>query len=481
MRYVSSNGRARPITFREAALRGTAEDGGLFLPERIPALAPEVWECGGGMPFAETAFAVARAFFADDFTDGELRAVVADAFAFDVPLVTLEPSLHVLELFHGPTLAFKDVGARFMARVFAHLRRDTDAPLTVLVATSGDTGGAVAAGFHNVAGVRVVLLYPAGRVSETQERQMTTLGGNITAVALDGSFDDCQRLVKRALGDVELRARLALTSANSINIARLIPQVFYYVHAYAHLSAQRSTHQRERSLPVVCSVPSGNFGNLTAGLIAQRMGLPIAHFIAATNANAVVPEYLASGIFQPRDSLQTLSSAMDVGDPSNFARMCALYDQDAERMRRDITGYSVSDDETLGAMRRIYERHGYVADPHTAVAYAGFERYRAARMTPCQGIVLATAHPAKFPETVRAALGIEAELPERLRARLSQPAYSVPLDNDFAALCRLLDENDHRGTQRSEEEEREGEVNRRGRGERRGRRRGRATQGGWQS
>src|SRR5689334_23071449 len=361
MRYYSTNGRARSVTFREAALRGTAEDGGLFLPERIPTLASEVWERGGDVPFAETAFAVARAFLHEDVADDELRAIVADAFTFAVPLVTLGPSLHVLELFHGPTLAFKDVGARFMARVFARLRRDTDTSLTVLVATSGDTGGAVASGFHNVAGVRVVLLYPAGRVSATQERQMTTLGGNITAIALDGSFDDCQRLVKRALGDAELRGRLALTSANSINIARLMPQVFYYVHAYAQLTSHLSAHPRERSLPalpVVCAVPSGNFGNLTAGLIARRMGLPIAHFIAATNANAIVPDYLASGIFQPRDSLHTLSSAMDVGDPSNFARMLALYDHHVERMRRDITGYSASDDETLAAMRHIYEWHG---------------------------------------------------------------------------------------------------------------------------
>ena len=461
MRYVSTNGHARPVAFREAALRGTAEDGGLFLPERVPTLAPEVWERGGGVPFAETAFAVARAFLRDDFADDELHAVVADAFAFDVPLVVLEPSLHVLELFHGPTLAFKDVGARFMARVFSHLRRDMTAPLTVLVATSGDTGGAVAAGFHNVAGVRVVLLYPAGRVSERQERQMTTLGGNITAVALDGSFDDCQRLVKRALGDADLRGRLALTSANSINIARLMPQVFYYVHAYAQLTSHLSAHPRERSLPVVSAVPSGNFGNLTAGLIARRMGLPIAHFIAATNANAVVPDYLASGIFQPRDSLHTLSSAMDVGDPSNFARMLALYDHHVERMRRDITGYSASDDETLAAMRHIYEWHGYVADPHTAVAYAGLARYRAASAAPIQGVVLATAHPAKFPETVRAALGIEPELPERLRACLDRLTYAVPLDNDFAALRRLLldmpNENYHRGhggTRRSEEGER---------------------------
>jgi threonine synthase len=447
MRYVSTNGRARPVAFREAALRGTAEDGGLYLPERIPALAPEVWERGGDVAFAETALAVAHAFLHEDFTDDELRAIVADAFTFAVPLVALEPSLHVLELFHGPTLAFKDVGARFMARVFSRLRRDTDAPLTVLVATSGDTGGAVAAGFHNVAGVRVVLLYPAGRVSETQERQMTTLGGNITAVALDGSFDDCQRLVKRALGDADLRGRLALTSANSINIARLIPQVFYYVHAYTQLSA----HPRERALPVVCAVPSGNFGNLTAGLIARQMGLPIAHFIAATNANAIVPEYLTSGMFQPRPSLPTLSSAMDVGDPSNFARMLALSDHDVERMCRDITGSSASDDETLAAMRRIYERHGYVADPHTAVAYAGLERFRAAHVTPCQGIVLATAHPAKFPETVRAALGIEPDLPERLRACLDRPKHVAPLDNDFAALRRLLlDENEHGGTEETE-------------------------------
>ncbi len=319
----------------------------------------------------------------------------------------LAPGLYILELFHGPTLAFKDFGARFMARVFAYLRAGaTQDPreLTVLVATSGDTGSAVAQGFHGVPGTRVVLLYPSGKVSRIQEQQLTTLGDNITALEVRGTFDDCPRMVKAAFRDPELQARLALTSANSINIARLIPQTFYYAYAYAQL--------HDKATPPVFAVPSGNFGNLTAGVLAQRMGMPCAGFVAATNANDVVPVYLASGRFTARPSQQTHSSAMDVGDPSNFARLLALYGGDRARMARDIRGYSASDEDTLGAMRELYDRYGYVADPHTAVGYRGLQRSLndLGDTNQQQGIVLATAHPAKFAETCHEALGIEIEV-----------------------------------------------------------------------
>ena len=435
MDYYSTNGRSRPVAFREAALTGLADDGGLFMPASIPDLPAAFWRDCDALTFAEIAEEMAAPFVDGDIPLPALRAIVQDALAFDAPLVELAPGLRILELFHGPTLAFKDFGARFMARVFAYLRAGAtqDArELTVLVATSGDTGSAVAQGFHGVPGTRVVLLYPSGKVSRIQEQQLTTLGDNITALEVRGAFDDCQRMVKAAFRDPELQARLALTSANSINIARLIPQTFYYAYAYAQL--------REKSSPPVFAVPSGNFGNLTAGVLAQRMGMPCAGFVAATNANDVVPAYLASGRFTPRPSQQTHSSAMDVGDPSNFARLLALYGGDHARMAREIHGNSVSDDDTLAAMRELYDRYGYVADPHTAVGYRGLSRYLhgLGDTNQQQGIVLATAHPAKFAETCREALGIEVELPESLRACLAQPKRAIIMPAEDEALRAFL-------------------------------------------
>lgn len=430
MRYYSTNGRSAPVSFREAALQGLAADGGLFLPMEIPRLDPAFFQHSGGMSFAELAEEVAAALLGDEIPRPALREMLRDTLAFDGPLVSLAPGLSVLELFHGPTLAFKDFGARFMARVFSYLRQDEGRELTVLVATSGDTGSAVGQGFSAVPGTRVVLLYPSGKVSRVQEQQLTTMGGNVTALEVLGTFDDCQRMVKAAFRDDALRARLALTSANSINIARLIPQIFYYIFAYAQVT--------EKALPVVFAVPSGNFGNLTAGLIAQRMGLPVAHFIAATNGNDVVPAYLHSGLFRPRGSVRTLSSAMDVGDPSNFARMLALYDDDRERMADDIAGFSFTDEETLDGIRELFSRYGYVADPHTAVGYLGLTRYLHGADTTAQGIVLSTAHPAKFAEVVREALGREVALPERLRACLERPKQAVTLPATTAALRTFL-------------------------------------------
>lgn len=429
MRYFSVNGGA-PVTFREAALSGLASDGGLYMPESIPALPRDVWDGFAGAPLHEVAFTLARALLAGDIPDNDLRAMVAGALDFPIPLVALDGETRVLELFHGPTLAFKDVGARFMARVFAWLQRGEDRPLTVLVATSGDTGSAVASGFGEVPGARVVLLYPSGRVSPLQERQLTTGGPGVTALAVEGSFDDCQRLVKEAFRDPDLRQRLVLTSANSINITRLLPQTFYYAWAWAQLE--------DRARPLVFSVPSGNLGNLTAGLIAKRMGLPAARFIAAANANGGLTDYLAGRDPAPHPSLHTLSSAMDVGDPSNLARILALYDHDRAALARDVSGYTIGDGETLHAMRALDRRYGDTADPHTAVGYAALARYRATNPAPHTGVILSTAHPAKFPDICERALGRPIPLPDRLRATLDRPPHVTPLPNRYDALRNML-------------------------------------------
>jgi threonine synthase len=429
MRYRSVNGGA-PITFREAALSGLASDGGLYTPESIPALPQAIWDSFAGAPLHEVAFTLAQVLLTGDIPDDDLRAIITNALDFPIPLVTLDGETRVLELFHGPTLAFKDVGARFMARVFAWLQRGEERPLTVLVATSGDTGSAVASGFGEVPGARVVLLYPSGRVSPLQERQLTTGGPSVTALAVDGSFDDCQRLVKEAFRDPDLRQRLVLTSANSINITRLLPQTFYYAWAWAQLE--------DRARPLVFSVPSGNLGNLTAGLIARRMGLPAARFIAAANANGGLTDYLAGGDPTPHPSLHTLSSAMDVGDPSNLARILALYGHDRAALARDVSGYTIGDAETLDAMRALDCRYGYTADPHTAVGYAALARYRAANPAPHTGVILSTAHPAKFPDICEQALGRPIQLPDRLRATLDRSPHVMPLANDYAALRDVL-------------------------------------------
>jgi threonine synthase len=353
----------------------------------------------------------------------------------------------VLELFHGPTLAFKDFGARFMARLMSYFVRasagggvrEKERELIVLVATSGDTGGAVAHGFLGVPDIRVVVLYPSGKVSEVQEKQLTTLGGNVTAVEVAGSFDDCQRMVKQALGDPELRQQRRLTSANSINIARLLPQSFYYFYACAQLGAGSTPGS---GAPVVFSVPSGNFGNLTAGILARRMGLPVSKFVAATNANDAVPRYLKSGVFEPQVSRRTISNAMDVGNPSNFARLAELYgrapEERLEKMRAEIWGSRHSDEETEQAMARCWREHGYLLDPHTAVGWLGLQAFARERSEPFQGIVLATAHPAKFAPTVERATGTSVPMPARIREALSKDKIAVSLPNDFGHLKSLL-------------------------------------------
>jgi threonine synthase len=372
---------------------------------------------------------VGRHLLGDQLDEGSLTELVADALDFPIPLVRLEDGLYVLELFHGPTAAFKDVGARVMARLMSRLRERDDGTLTVLTATSGDTGGAVAHAFFGLPETQVIVLYPSGRVSPLQERQFATLGGNVQAVAVDGTFDDCQRLAKQALADRELQGALRLTSANSINIGRLLPQTTYYAHAWAQLPQETGD--------VIVAVPSGNFGNLTAGLIAKRLGIPIQHFVAATNVNDVVPEYLRTGRFQPRSARPTISSAMDVGNPSNFARVLALYGGSHEDIRRDVVGRSFTDDQTRECIRDVYERHGYVLDPHSAVGYLGLRRELAEHRCGV-GVFLATAHPGKFAEIVEPAIDCSVPLPEALESYLHREPVSVAIEPSLLAVRALL-------------------------------------------
>ena len=400
------------------------------MPVEIARRSPEELEEFRRLPFTEVCFRVVKPFAGPEVPEEVLWQVVSEAISFPVKLVSLSPALHILELFHGPTLAFKDFGARFMARLMAYFVRDETRPLTVLVATSGDTGSAVAHGFLGVPGIRVVILYPSKRISEAQEKQFTTLGQNIAALEVSGSFDDCQRLVKQAFSDAELNQRAFLTSANSINIGRLLPQMFYHVAAYRQLPVA--------SVPLIVSVPSGNFGNLTAGIFAKRIGLPVTRFIASTNANDVVPEYLRTGEFHPRHAKPTVSNAMDVGSPNNFPRLLDLCRNRLEYVQREIWGHASSDEETLTAMKSVYERFGYIADPHTAVGVLGWEAYRRQHPEPAQGLVLATAHPAKFADIVMRAIGSAPPLPDRLAAYLQRPKLSQPISSEYDDFKQFL-------------------------------------------
>jgi threonine synthase len=429
MRYLSTRKTAPAVSSAQALAEGLAPDGGLYMPERLDPLPPELLAGLAGADIAAIGATVGRVFF-DDIAPPGLEAIFADALDFDTPLVPLSDGTLVLELFHGPTLAFKDVGARTMARLVAATPPDGGGPRTVLVATSGDTGSAVAQAFWGVPGTRVVVLYPAGRVSALQERQFTTLGRNVQPVAVKGSFDDCQRLAKQAFSDRDLSSKARLTSANSINVGRLLPQMFYYFRAVAQLAPDAP--------PAFFATPSGNFGNLTAGLMAERIGLRCAGFVAATNVNDVVPEYLSTGRFSPRPSVPTLSNAMDVGDPSNFDRILWLFGADRDAIRRRVLGSRHDDAETIVAIRDVFDRTGYVLDPHTAVGYLGLRRGLAAARGNASGIVLATAHPAKFRDHVEAVIGVTLPLPERLRRCLDGPTHEVPMQARIEALRALL-------------------------------------------
>ncbi len=430
--FISTSGKASAATLAEAVRRGLAPDGGLYFPSELLPLPSSFLARLGGMELGESASRVAEHLLGNDLEPAVLSGIVRDALDFPIPLVRLTDRIRVLELFHGPTLAFKDVGARFLARLMAKTRTG-DRTLTILVATSGDTGGAVAQAFFGVEGTRVAILYPHGQVSPLQERQFTTLGGNVRAFAVDGTFDDCQWLVKEAFVDDELQARLALTSANSINIGRLLPQIFYYFHAAAQLDAD------ERGRPLLFSTPSGNFGNLAAGLIAKRLGLAC-RFIAATNVNDVVPEYLTTGAYAPRPSQRTISNAMDVGDPSNFARILHLYAQDWDALRADLVGRRYDDAATRRAIAEVEREHGYLMDPHTAVGYLALRDTLAGEDDSTLGVVLSTAHPAKFGEVVEPVIRRDIDLPPQLAERLDAPVLSEPLASEVAELKqRLLD------------------------------------------
>ncbi len=438
MKYYSTNHQAPEATLREAVERGLAPDRGLYMPERIERLPASFFDRIASMSFPDMAFEVSRAFFGEDVDEASLRDIVADTLTFDTPVAPVDGNIFSLELFHGPTLAFKDVGARFMARLLQHfIRRDAadGRPVNVLVATSGDTGSAVANGFLGVDGIHVYVLYPKGKVSRIQESQFTTLGRNITALEVDGVFDDCQALVKSAFMDPELNAHMKLTSANSINVARFLPQAFYYFNAYAQLLRDgRLRREGGRSNLVVC-VPSGNFGNITAGLFGVRMGLPVKRFIAANNANDVFYNYLQSGQYRPQPSKQTLANAMDVGDPSNFARILDLYGSSWPAIKADISGATYTDDRIRQTMRQCHECTGYVLDPHGACGYQALRE----QLQPDElGVFLETAHPAKFKEQVDRILGTDIAIPERLQAFMRGTRHSVPLPASFAAFKEYL-------------------------------------------
>ncbi len=436
MKFRSVLGESPSVGFREALFRGLAPDGSLYIPDHIPWLQIPFGDGADSQRLPLVAATVLSAFI-DDIPEVEIRAMAERAFNFPIPLIRLEQNLFLLELFHGPTLAFKDVGARFMARALSYFLEHDEQKLTIAVATSGDTGSAVAHGFFNVPNISVFVFYPSGKVSRLQEQQMTTLGGNIHAVEVEGTFDDCQHLVKTALADRELVQAVNLTTANSINLGRLIPQITYYVWATILYRQALGEAALERRGPIV-TVPSGNFGNLTAAVYSRRMGAPIAGFISASNANEVVPEYFKTGVFRPRPSLQTFSNAMDVGNPSNFARLQSLYANNLQEMQRDITSVSITDDETLTEMRHTYDRCGYVLDPHTAVGVAAARKVRQSGSFIEPTIVAATAHPAKFPEVVAKALSTSIPLPRQLEEAMSRPKQAVRIPADYRRVTELL-------------------------------------------
>ena len=440
MQYYSLNTPSEKVSFKEATIKGQAPDRGLYFPEHIPVLSDDFIKNIDTNSREEVAFQVIQPYTDGSLPEDELYRIIAETINFDFPLVKVTDRISSLELFHGPTLAFKDVGARFMSRCLGYFVKDNDQPVTVLVATSGDTGGAVANGFHGVEGVNVVILYPSGKVSSVQELQLTTLGKNITALEVNGSFDDCQQMVKEAFADTALNQELFLTSANSINVARWLPQQFYYFFAWQQWE--------DKDHPPVISVPSGNFGNICAGLLAHRSGLPVQHFIAACNANAVVPAYLQTGEYTPRQAIATLSNAMDVGNPSNFVRVLEIFDREFHSLKKVLTSYSISDEQTKETLRDVYAKSHYLTDPHGAVGYRALNTYLTTQDTaqpgspsiaPGQkGIFLETAHPVKFYDTVEPVIGEPIPLPAAVSAILGKEKQSKKIDAQYSQLKDFL-------------------------------------------
>ena len=420
MRYFSLNYNSKNTLFHDAVKRGLAPDRGLYFPERIPKLSKSFFDRIDKMSIPEMAYRVIKPYVGNQISKDKLMEIVSETLDFEFPIIEITNDIGALELFQGPTLAFKDVGARFMARALGHLNEVGKEKIMVLVATSGDTGGAVANGFLGVEGVNVIILYPKGKISEIQEKQLTTLGQNITAMEVDGVFDDCQEMVKTAFLDPAL-SEVNLTSANSINIARWLPQMFYYFIAYRSL---KSKNKR-----LAFSVPSGNFGNICAGIMGQQMGLPIDHFIASTNVNDAVPRYLETGSYYPKPTLQTISNAMDVGNPSNFVRIQKIFNNDLVKMKKVLSGFRFTDQDTKKAMKEIHKISGYVADPHGAVGYLGLKEYLVNQKENLYGVFLETAHPAKFLDSVNQTLNLEVQIPDRLKETLSRNKFSIPIKN----------------------------------------------------
>ena len=430
MRYYSTNHKASEASLQEAVVKGLASDKGLYMPEVIKPLPVSFYNHIEDMSFQEIAYHVADAFFGEDVPAETLKQIVYDTLSFDAPVVKVKENIYSLELFHGPTLAFKDVGGRFMARLLGYfIRKEGQKQVNVLVATSGDTGSAVANGFLGVEGIHVYVLYPKGKVSEIQEKQFTTLGQNITALEVDGTFDDCQALVKNAFMDTELNAHMKLTSANSINVARFLPQSFYYFYAYAQLKKVGKADNL-----VVC-VPSGNFGNITAGLFGKRMGLPVKRFIAANNRNDIFYQYLQTGLYAPRPSVATIANAMDVGDPSNFARILELYKGEHRAVSAEISGATYTDEQIRESVKAVYQETGYLLDPHGACGYRALnEGLREDEV----GVFLETAHPAKFLDTVEGIIGEQVEIPLKLQEFMKGTKQSIPMSKEFASFKAYL-------------------------------------------
>ncbi|MFT2011211.1 threonine synthase [Pontibacter sp. 13R65] len=432
MIFYSTNRQSPDMSFSQAVIKGLPQDKGLFFPKQIPVLPASFFEALPNLSLPEIAYEVLSPYTAPDLEVEQLKTICEEVFTFPIPLVPLQDGIAALELFHGPTCAFKDVGARFMSRCLQAFSK-SGSPVTVLVATSGDTGSAVANGFLGVANIEVVILYPEGGVSDIQEMQFTTLGQNITAIAVRGTFDDCQSLVKRAFSDEELSKEMQLSSANSINVARWLPQMVYYFHAWGQWKRQNPD-----ATDITFAVPSGNFGNLAAGLLARQMGLPIARFVAATNRNKIVPEYLESGVYTPAPSVATIANAMDVGAPNNFPRILELFGNDYDSLLQVVKGFWTEDEPVREVIREVNQEQNYLMDPHGAIGYMALKKYLPEQKT--AGIFLETAHPAKFKQTIEDIIGTKLALPEQLQAFLNKPKQSISINNDFSEMASVLKE-----------------------------------------
>jgi threonine synthase len=430
MKFHSTKDTTLKASLEEAIFNSLPQDNGLYMPDYIPKVSAQFLHDIENRSFKEIAVEVADTLFEGEITRSELENIIDKAYDFEAPVIQIAPEDYVLELFHGPSMAFKDFGARFMAAVMSHFLLKSNREIKILVATSGDTGGAVAQGFYQVPGITVTILYPSGKVSEIQEKQLTTLGHNVTAIEVNGTFDDCQKLVKEAFLDDELRQQFNLASANSINIARLIPQSFYFFAAFAQL--------KKLGKPIVFSVPSGNFGNLSAGILALKMGLPIEHFIASTNLNNAVPRYIESGTYDPRPSIETISNAMDVGSPSNFVRLKRFFGDDWKSLKERISGAFFDDEQTRASMREVFGNRNYVMCPHTAVAFLGLQEYRKVTDSDFVGVFLSTAHPAKFIDLVEETLGKNIDIPERLESLLHIEKVALKMNPHFSEFKTLL-------------------------------------------